>query len=91
MSRFEEIVNEAIDEVILGEAFKAETLASHVAERVRDRQGGRRAKVAIAARYPEHKPTPVSACQHRRSTLCSALRWRRRAGRAASSGSRRRA
>src|SRR5918995_5798168 len=60
MSRFEEVVNEAIDEVILSEAFKAETLASHIAERVRDRQGGRRAEVAIAARYPEHKPTPVS-------------------------------
>src|ERR671918_1659595 len=34
MARFEEVVNEAIDEVILGEAFKAETLASHIAERV---------------------------------------------------------
>jgi GTP cyclohydrolase-4 len=60
MSRFEEIVNETIDEVILSEAFKAETLASHIAERVRDRQNGQRAEVAIAARYPEHKPTPVS-------------------------------
>jgi GTP cyclohydrolase IV len=61
MSRFEEIVNEAIDEVILGEvAFEAETLASHIAERVRDRQDGRRAEVTIAARYPEHKPTPAS-------------------------------
>src|SRR5689334_3170290 len=60
MSRFEEIVNEAIDEVVLGEAFKAETLASHIAERVRDRQGGRRAEVTIAARYPEHKPAPAS-------------------------------
>jgi GTP cyclohydrolase-4 len=60
MSRFEEVVNEAIDEVILGEAFKAETLASHIAERVRDRQDGRRAEVAIAARFPEHKPTPAS-------------------------------
>src|ERR671936_2084346 len=61
MSRFEEVVNETIDEVILGEAaFKAETLASHIAERVRDRQDGRRAEVTIAARYPEHKPTPVS-------------------------------
>jgi GTP cyclohydrolase-4 len=61
MSRFEEVVNEAIDEVILGEAaFKAETLASHIAERVRDRQEGRRAEVTIAARYPEHKPTPAS-------------------------------
>jgi GTP cyclohydrolase IV len=60
MSRFEEIVNEAIDEVILGEAFKSETLASHIAERVRDRQGGRRAEVTIAARYPERKLAPAS-------------------------------
>ena len=61
MSRFEEVVNETIDEVILGEAaFNAETLASHIAERVRDRQEGRRAEVTVAARYPEHKPTPVS-------------------------------
>ncbi|MEA2329982.1 MAG: cyclohydrolase [Thermoleophilaceae bacterium] len=60
MSRFEEVVNEAIDEVILGEAFKAETLAAHIAERVRDRQNGCRAEVTIAARYPENKPAPVS-------------------------------
>src|ERR671918_2400725 len=60
MSRFEEIVNEAIDEVVLGEAFKAETLAEHIAERVRGRQGGLRAEVTIAARYPEHKPAPAS-------------------------------
>jgi GTP cyclohydrolase IV len=60
MSRFEEVVNEAIDEVVLGEAFKAETLASHIAERVRDRQGGCRAEVTIAARYPENKHAPAS-------------------------------
>jgi GTP cyclohydrolase I/GTP cyclohydrolase-4 len=60
MSRFEEIVNEAIDHVVLGEAFKAETLAAHIAERVRERQGGLRAEVTIRARYPEHKLTPVS-------------------------------
>jgi GTP cyclohydrolase IV len=60
MSRFEEVVNEAIDDVVLGEAFKAETLAAHIAERVRDRQGGLRAEVTIDARYPEDKPTPVS-------------------------------
>ncbi|HEY1356970.1 MAG TPA: GTP cyclohydrolase MptA [Thermoleophilaceae bacterium] len=60
MSRFEEVVNEAIDSVVLREAFKAETLAAHIAERVRDRQGGLRAEVKIAARYPEHKPAPVS-------------------------------
>ena len=61
MSRFEEVVNDAIGEVILGEnAFRAETLAQHVAEHVRDRQGARRAEVTIEARYPEHKPAPVS-------------------------------
>ena len=60
MSRFEEAVNEAIDEVILGEALKAETLAAHIAERVRDRQEGARAEVTIAARFPEHKPAPAS-------------------------------
>jgi GTP cyclohydrolase I/GTP cyclohydrolase-4 len=61
MSRFEEVVNEAIGEVIIGEAtFRAESLAQHVAELVRDRQDARRAEVTIAARYPEHKPAPVS-------------------------------
>ncbi len=60
MSRFEEVVNEAIDEVVLGESFRAETLAAHIAERVRDRQGGARAEVTIAARYPEERSTPAS-------------------------------
>jgi GTP cyclohydrolase IV len=60
MSRFEEVVNQAIDEVVLGEAFKAETLAAHIAERVRDRQDGCRAEVTIAARYPERKAAPAS-------------------------------
>ena len=60
MSRFEEVVNEAIEHVVLGEAFMAETLAAHIAERVRERQGGLRAEVTIQARYPEHKLTPVS-------------------------------
>jgi GTP cyclohydrolase-4 len=61
MSRFEEVVNDAIGEVVLGEsAFRAETLAAHVAEKVRDRQGARRAEVQIEARYPEYKPAPVS-------------------------------
>jgi GTP cyclohydrolase IV len=60
MSRFEEVVNEAIDEVVLREAFKAETLAAHIAEHVRDRQQGARAEVTIAARYPETKPAPAS-------------------------------
>src|SRR5436190_10288712 len=61
MSRFEEVVNDAIGEVVLGEAvFRAETLAQRIAELVRDRQDARRAEVRIAARFPEHKPAPVS-------------------------------
>jgi GTP cyclohydrolase-4 len=61
MSRFEEVVNEAIGEVVLTESpFRAETLARDIAELVRSRQGAARAEVTIAARYPEHKPAPVS-------------------------------
>jgi GTP cyclohydrolase-4 len=60
MSRFEEIIGEAIDEVVLGEAFKAEVLAAHVAEKVRERQHGRRAEISLTARYPEIVATPES-------------------------------
>ena len=64
MSRFEEVVNEAIGEVVLSESpFRAETLAQHIAELVRTRQQAERAEVTIAARYPEHKPAPVSNIQ----------------------------
>ena len=64
MSRFEEVVNEAIGEVVLGEsAFKVETLADHIAQLVRTRQGARRAEVNVEARFPEHKPAPVSGIQ----------------------------
>jgi GTP cyclohydrolase I/GTP cyclohydrolase-4 len=58
MSRFEEVVGEAIDEVVLGEAFLAETLAAHIAERIRERQDGLRSEVTVAARYPETVVTP---------------------------------
>jgi GTP cyclohydrolase IV len=61
MSRFEEVINDVIGEVVLGETgFKAEQLAQHIAEQVRERQDALRAEVTIAARYPEHKPAPVS-------------------------------
>jgi GTP cyclohydrolase-4 len=60
MSRFEEVVGEAIDAVVLGEAFRAETLAAHIAERIRERQGGMRSEVRVAARYPETVVTPES-------------------------------
>ena len=60
MSRFEETVNEAIEHVVLNESFKAETLAAHIAELIRERQESLRAEVHITARYPEHKPAPIS-------------------------------
>ena len=61
MSRFEEVVNDAIGQVVLGEStFKVETLAEHIATLVRERQGARRAEVTVQARFPEHKPAPVS-------------------------------
>src|SRR5947209_8945179 len=61
MSRFEEVINDAIGQVVLGDSsFKAETLAERIAQLVRDRQGARRAEVTVEARFPEHKPAPVS-------------------------------
>ena len=62
MSRFEEVVNEAIGEVVLdgGATYRVEHLATKIAELVRERQGARRAEVSMVARYPEHKPAPVS-------------------------------
>jgi len=61
MSRFEEVVGEAIDSVVLSEAqFRAETLAAHIAQRVRESQKGLRAEVSVAARYPETVTTPAS-------------------------------
>src|SRR5262249_3176015 len=60
MSRFEEIINEAIDSVVLGETLRAEELAAHIAGAVLERQNGMRAEVTIAARYPETVPAPVS-------------------------------
>jgi GTP cyclohydrolase-4 len=64
MSRFEEVVNESIGEVVLGAAaFRVERLAERIAELVRDRQHARRAEVTVEARFPEHKPAPVSGVQ----------------------------
>src|ERR671919_524548 len=61
MSRFEEVVNDVIGTVVLGEGgFKVEQLAERIAVEVRERQDAVRAEVTIAARYPEHKPAPVS-------------------------------
>ena len=61
MSRFDEVVNDVIGEVVLGPgSFRAEQIAQRIAVEVRERQNALRAEVTIAARYPEHKPAPVS-------------------------------
>lgn len=61
MSRFEEVVGEAIDTVVLREApFRAETLAAQIADLVRESQNGQRAEVSISAHYPETVETPAS-------------------------------
>jgi GTP cyclohydrolase-4 len=60
MSRFPELFEEAIEEVVIGEAFLVEELADHIARHVVERQGAGRAEVRIAARYPLERRTPVT-------------------------------
>ena len=60
MSRFPELFGEAIDDVVIGEAFLVEELAEHIARHVLDRQRARRAEVKIVASYPMARRTPVS-------------------------------
>jgi GTP cyclohydrolase I/GTP cyclohydrolase-4 len=60
-SRFEDVIRDVVRDVVVGAAgMRAERLAQEVAERVRERQHARRAQVAIAARFPERRPAPVS-------------------------------
>ncbi len=87
MSRFEEVVNEAIGQVVLNETtFKVETLAEHIAQLVRERQGARRAEVTVEARFPEHKPAPISGVQTQElytlhgSAICTDIGTRRLIG-----------
>jgi GTP cyclohydrolase-4 len=87
MSRFEEVVNEAVGQVVLGEStFNVETLAEHIAQLVRERQRARRAEVTVEARFPEHKPAPVSGVQTQElytlhgAAICTELGTRRLTG-----------
>jgi len=60
MSRFPELFGEAIDEVVIGEAFLVETLAEHIARHIVERQEALRAEVRIEAQYPLERRTPVT-------------------------------
>jgi len=60
MSRFEENVAEAIEEIVASDSMRAEQLAARVAELVRVKQKGLRAEVSVKAKYAETVPAPVS-------------------------------
>ena len=60
MSRFPELFEESIEEVVIGEAFLVEELADHIARHIVERQGAGRAEVQIRARYPVERRTPVT-------------------------------
>jgi GTP cyclohydrolase-4 len=60
MSRFPELFEEAIDQVVIEEAFLVEELAEHIARRIVERQAAGRAEVRITARYPLARRTPVT-------------------------------
>jgi GTP cyclohydrolase-4 len=61
MSRFPEVFEEAIDEVVIDEKLLVENLAEHIARHIVERQRALRAEVKIAARYPIERLTPVTA------------------------------
>ena len=60
MSRFPELFEEAIDEVVIEEAFLVEDLADHIARHILERQAALRAEVRIVASYPVERTTPVT-------------------------------
>jgi GTP cyclohydrolase-4 len=60
MSRFPELFEEAIEEVVIGEALLVEALADHIALHIVERQHALRAEVRIEARYPLERRTPVT-------------------------------
>ena len=60
MSRFPELFEEAIEEVVIGEALLVEVLAEHIAAHIVERQRALRAEVRIVARYPIERRTPIT-------------------------------
>ena len=60
MSRFPELFDEAIEEVVLGEGLLVEVLADRIARQIVGRQAALRAEVRVVARWPLRRTTPVS-------------------------------
>jgi GTP cyclohydrolase IV len=63
MSRFPELFEEAVDQVVIGESLLVENLAEHIARHIVRRQDALRAEVEIVARYPLRRKTPVTGLQ----------------------------
>jgi GTP cyclohydrolase-4 len=60
MSRFPELFEEAIEEVVIEEALLVEQLAERIAAEIVERQRALRAEVRIVAQYPFERRTPVT-------------------------------
>jgi GTP cyclohydrolase IV len=60
MSRFPELFEEAIEEVVIEEALLVEQLAAGIAAQIAERQRALRAEVRIVAQYPLERRTPVT-------------------------------
>ena len=60
MSRFPELFEEAIEEVVIEEALLVEQLAARIAAEIVERQRALRAEVEIVAQYPLERRTPVT-------------------------------
>jgi GTP cyclohydrolase I/GTP cyclohydrolase-4 len=60
MSRFPELFEEAVEEIVIGEALLVEELAEHIARHIVGRQDALRAEVRVCAQYPLERTTPVS-------------------------------
>jgi GTP cyclohydrolase IV len=60
MSRFAELIESAVDEVVITEALLVEELAEHIARAIVGRQQALRAEVEVTAKYPLERETPVT-------------------------------
>jgi MptA/FolE2 family GTP cyclohydrolase len=60
MSRFAELFEQAIEEVVGSEALHVEALAEHIARHIVGRQSALRAEARITAQWPVRHTTPVS-------------------------------
>jgi GTP cyclohydrolase I/GTP cyclohydrolase-4 len=60
MSRFPELFEQTVDQLVMDEALLVEELAEHIARAVVARQHTLRAEVEVTARYPIERETPVT-------------------------------